>query len=102
MNDTERMSTLHEEQERGRRAAELLEHPLLRDALEAIEAEVIGQWKACPARDAEGKEALWQLMKTADKFRGLLTGHIEAGKLATLNLKRYEEKRGLRDILRRA
>jgi hypothetical protein len=102
MTDTDRMSALHEEQERGRRASELLSNELLQDALKAIEAEVIEQWKACPARDAEGKEALWQLMKTADKFRGLLTGHIEAGKLAAANLKRYEEKRGLRDILRRA
>jgi hypothetical protein len=102
MNDTERMSTLHDEQERGRRAAELLSNELLRDALDAIKREVQAQWLSCPARDSEGKEALWQLAKTAEKFEGLLTGHIEAGKLATLNLKRYEEKRGLRDILRRA
>lgn len=101
MNDTDRMSALHDEQERGRRAAELLSNELLQDALKAIEAEVIEQWKACPARDAEGKEALWQLMKTAEKFKVLLTGHIEAGKLATLNLKRYEERRGLRAILGR-
>jgi len=86
--------------ERGRRAAELLEHPLLVEALAAIEAEVVQQWEQCPARDSEGKECLWQLMKTSKKFRGLLNGYIQSGKLATENLRRIEEPRkGLSGLL---
>ncbi len=65
--------TPHDDVERGRQAAELLAHPLMAEALAAIEAEVVQQWEQCPARDMEGKEALWQLMKTGKKFRGLLT-----------------------------
>lgn len=90
------------EQMRGHRASDLLENDLLQEALSAIEAEVVEQWAACPARDKDGKEALWQLMKTAQKFRAILTGYVETGKLATEQLKRFEEKRGLRDILKRA
>lgn len=92
---------LNEQMHRGHRASELLENTLLQDALNAIEREVVEQWTACPARDAEGKEALWQLMKTAQKFRAILTGYIETGKLASDTLKRFEEKKGLRDMLRR-
>jgi len=91
---------LHEDQERGRRAAELLEHPLLLEALAAIESEVVSQWEACPTRDKEGKEACWQLMKTSKKFRSMLTGYVQSGKLAAENIRHMEEQRGgLRGLL---
>ena len=94
---------LIDEQTRGRRAEELLADDLLQEALAAIDAEIVLQWEQCPARDAEGKEALWQLLKTSKKFRNVLTGYIETGKLATEQLKRYEQgKRGLRDLFRAA
>lgn len=90
-----------EQQQRGHQAAMLLDNGLLKDALDSIEKEVVEQWAACPARDAEGKEALWQLMKTAQKFRAILTGHIQNGKLATEQLARFEEKKKFRDYLKR-
>ena len=87
---------------RATQARLLMENQMLQDALKAIESEVVEQWTACPARDTEGKEALWQLMKTAQKFRAILIGHIETGKLATAQLAKFEEKRTFRDILKRA
>lgn len=83
---------LRVEQERGSNAFSLMENELLREALDAIDAEVMEQWIDCPARDKEGKEALWQLIKTSRKFRSILTGYIETGKLATEQLKRYEKE----------
>lgn len=91
-----------EEQHRGQRAQMLLQDELLAEALDAIESEVIAQWEQCPARDAEGKEALWQLYKTAKKFRHILAGYVETGKLATEQLKRFEEPRGLRRLFKSA
>ncbi len=81
------------EQARGQHAQRLLEDELLQAALQALESAVIEQWEQCPARDAEGKEALWQLYKTSKKFRNLLVGYVETGKLATEQLKRFEESR---------
>ena len=83
---------LRAEQDKGAHAMSLLENELLREALDAIDAEVMEQWIDCPARDKEGKEALWQLIKTSRKFRSILTGYIETGKLATEQLKRYEKE----------
>jgi len=83
---------LRVEQERGSNAFSLMENELLREALDAIDAEVMEQWIDCPARDKEGKEALWQLIKTSRKFRSILTGYIESGKLATEQIKRYEKE----------
>ncbi len=93
--------TPEQEAHRGQEAELLLRNDLLREALDAIDAEVVKQWQDCPARDKDGKEALWQLMKTAQKFRRILTGHIETGKLARENLRRHEASR-LRGLLRRA
>lgn len=89
---------LLEQQTRGQISQSLLENELLNEALDSIEREVVEQWEACPARDAEGKEALWQLMKTSKKFRRLLEGYVQNGKLATEQLKHFEEKRGLRKL----
>jgi len=86
------MSDLRADQDKGIHAMSLLENELLQEALDAIDAEVMEQWIACPARDKEGKEALWQLIKTSRKFRSILTGYIESGKLATEQLKRYEKE----------
>lgn len=90
---------LRAEQDRGIAAQALLDNELLDEALSAIDREVMEQWIDCPARDKEGKEALWQLIKTSRKFRSVLNGYIDTGKLATEQLKRYE-KPGFIDRLR--
>ncbi len=89
-----------DQQTRGQYAQQLLDSALLKEALDAIEKEVLDQWVACPARDKEGKEALWQLIKTSRKFREILIGYINTGKLATANLKRFEEQSALRRMFR--
>jgi len=83
---------LRAQQDKGHLAFSLAENELLNEALDAIDKEVMEQWIDCPARDKEGKEALWQLIKTSRKFRSILTGYIETGKLATEQLKRYEKE----------
>jgi hypothetical protein len=86
---------------RGQEAARLIESDVLAEALTAIESEVIEQWEKCPARDAEGKEALWQLYKTSKKFRGLLLGYVETGKLAADRIKLQKERSLLGRVLQR-
>ena len=79
----------------------LLDSEVLKEALAAIEGAVIEQWEACPARDAEGKEALWQLYKTSKKFRGLLLGYVETGKLAADRIRLQKERGLMGRVLRR-
>lgn len=90
---------LRAEQDRGIAARMLLDNELLAEALDAIDREVMEQWIDCPARDKEGKEALWQLIKTSRKFRDLLRGYIDTGKLATEQLRRFEKDSLLRRIV---
>lgn len=92
------MTDLMSEVDKGRLALSLSENELLNEALDALDKEVMEQWIECPARDKEGKEALWQLIKTSRKFRSILTGYIESGKLATEQLKRFEKESKLSRI----
>jgi len=81
------------DQDRAQQAKDLLNNPLLKEALEAIQAEVVKNWSEAPVRDEEGKEILWRLYKSSQKFSAVLQGYIESGKLATEQLK--PEKPGL-------
>lgn len=85
--------------DRGQRAQMLLDDSVLNEALDAIEREVVDQWADCPARDKEGKEALWQLLKTSKKFRALLLGYVETGRFEANQFKRHD-KPGVIDRLR--
>lgn len=99
MTDTDLLA----QQTKGQLSQSLLENELLLEALAAIEKEVIDQWEACPARDVEGKETLWQLYKVSKKFRSVLQGYIETGKLASEQLKHLEARRSkLRSLFRAA
>ncbi len=89
-----------DERDRGTEAQRLLDNDLLNEALAAIESEVLRQWEDCPTRDKEGRETIWLLYKTTKKFRRLLTGYVEVGKLAQENLRRIEEGR-LKGLIRR-
>lgn len=88
MNDSEQ--ELHGQVIRAEKARLLLESDLLKEALDSIEKEVVTAWGNTPARDKEGKEQLWQLYKTAQKFRGLLIGYIETGRLAQSRLDTFK------------
>lgn len=92
-------SDLVRDEVRGHNAAMLLDNELLKEVLAAIDSEVMEQWINCPARDKDGKEALWQLIKTSRKFKDILTGYIETGKLATENMKAFEQRSLLRRVL---
>lgn len=72
------------DQRRGDLAQALLENEVLQMALDVIEREVIALWEQTPVRDREGKEELWRLYKTSKKFRGVLLGYVQAGKLERL------------------
>lgn len=76
---------------RAKLAADLLGNDVLKQALDVIENEIVELWGDCPTRDKEGKEELWRLYKTAKKFRGVLTGYVQAGKLPRLQATPFEK-----------
>lgn len=69
---------------RAAQAAELLENPLLVEALAAFDKEVIEAWKTSPARDQEGREKLFLMLQARQKFEAHLQSLVNTGKLLSL------------------
>ncbi len=91
------MTTLDQRLHLGQQAKDLLDNEAFIAAFEATEKEVIDQWTNSPARDAEGREKLWQYLMLLRKVRANLQTTLETGKLAQLEL---AHKRTLMDRAR--
>ena len=85
-------SRLLAEQERARQAQELAEHPLFKESLATYRKRLMTQWAESPARDTEGREKLWLMLKTAEAVERHLVELMETGKLASIQL---EQRRSL-------
>jgi hypothetical protein len=81
----------------GDQAKLVLENEAFNQALNDIEAEITESWENSPARDQEGREQLWQLLKLAGKLRANLQTRLETGMLARIQI---EEER--KTMLQRA
>lgn len=81
----------------GDRAKEVLENEAFQQAFEDIEQEVTKQWMESPARDAEGREKLWQYLMMLRKVKAQLQTTLDTGKLAKMEL---DHKRSLADRLK--
>lgn len=74
-----------EDIQRGERAALILSDDLVVGAFKAIEDNILHEWMNSPARDTEGREKLWIMRKTMDRFRAEFESHVSSGKLARAN-----------------
>jgi len=86
-----------QEIQRAEEARFLLEQPLLKQALDEIEAATIQRWEMAESKDQ--REDYWRLFKITKLFRQALQSYIETGKLAKLQIE--QEKRGISAIWRR-
>lgn len=78
--------THQDELRRGERARAILDDPLVKEARERLRAELLAAWEGSPARDAEGREALWQLLKLSDRLFGQFESLVMTGRLAAETL----------------
>lgn len=86
--------TPEQEIQRAQEAERLLAHPLLIEAFETIEKEVIEKWKQSPARDGDGREKLWLTLKLLHRVRTHLESVVSSGKLAQMKLRDRLKSRG--------
>lgn len=91
--------TRDEEIRRGDRAASLMGDDLMQEVFGAIELEQITAWRNSPARDAEGREKIYQFVKMLDSIRSHLQNMVDAGKMAQSVI---ETEQKLREAQRRS
>lgn len=89
---------LRSEVNRGAEARAILDHDLVKSAFEAIEAYHLHSIRTSKAGDSASREEAYQMLRTLDQFKGLLTRVMETGKLAAATLAtRAANERALRD-----
>lgn len=78
----QRKQHLEAELARSREAQAIVEAPLYRESMTKMKQGIIDKWAACPARDTEGREWLWQHYQVALKFEETFIEIMNTGKLA--------------------
>ena len=86
------METLEKKVYDAARAREVLENETFQRAFDDIRQEYAQAWINSPARDPEGREKLYWMVKLTDKLQATLTGMLTDGKMAQIELERQEEK----------
>lgn len=80
---------LHERMYDGEQAKQVLENPAFAKAFQDIKTEYTQVWMNSPARDVEGREKLYLMLKQVEKLQLTLTAAMEDGKMAQLQME-YE------------
>lgn len=80
------MDRTEEEIARGDRARQLLQDETLQEAFSTIEREYTEKWLSSPARDAEGREKLYLMVKTLHRLKSELLTVMETGQIARATL----------------
>lgn len=70
----------------GERAREVLDNEAFTGAFETIRQEYTEAWMNSPARDAEGREKLYLMMRLTDKLQSTLEAKLTDGKIAAREL----------------
>jgi predicted nucleic acid-binding protein len=98
---SEDRNRLRNETQRGEDARRVIESPAFQEALQALKTQIVDEWAKAPIRDIEGQRLLLQLHKLAHKFEALLTGMVETGKLAQVNIDAERDENTAQKLFRR-
>ena len=76
-------------------AKRIMDDPMVKEALQAIEDGIIEAWKDLPLRDVEGREHMHRMLHAKRKFEAVFASHLMNGQLAAAELKAEEERKSL-------
>jgi len=68
--------------DRARRAQSLLNDPLIKEAFETLEKDLLDTWKQSGTSDKETRESLWLATRLLDRLHIHLQSILETGQMA--------------------
>lgn len=86
-----------EEMRRGTQARAIMDNPLWHEAWENLEQTILNAWRESPTRDEEGREALWVMLKVAERVKGHIKTVLETGQMAEMQIADLRKRRERRD-----
>lgn len=98
---TEKKDRLRSDSQRGANARLVIENEAYQEAMKLLQQQIVDEWGRCPVRDAEGQKLLLQLHKLSKKFEALLSGMVETGRLAQMELDAERDESSARKLFRR-
>lgn len=81
----------HKDMARGAQAEALLSNELVVEAFETLERAYLKAFKESAAREAAGREELYRLLHSMERFRGHFKAIVDGGKIAQDALKQIAE-----------
>ncbi len=84
--DTEDISNA-EDMQRGDRARELLDNPVLMEIFDRLEQDYLTAWKSSRLPEVHARERLWQAVQIVGIVRSSLTALVADGELAAAHVK---------------
>lgn len=84
---------------RGGLARDILENAIYLESFELVKQELTTAWETSPAKDTEGRENLYKMLRLLQKLKAVMQTTMETGKLAQTEL-RYQQT--VADKLQRA
>ena len=94
-NKEEQEAQYRKERELGEQARRILDDPMYQNAFQTVGQGIVDKWKSSPARDPEGREALWNMLHLLNTVHKVFEETLTTGKLAEKSLTEIE-KRGRR------
>lgn len=82
---------LRQDRERGLRAQHVMDNPLVKEALDTIRNHITTEWQNSKAKDKEGREEAWKMLKVVNEFERFFVNIMATGKMASQEISRLEQ-----------
>ena len=90
--------TLQAQEERGRQAQELLNHPLIQEAFIKLKGDIIHQFNKTELEDEKKRDNLWRQGQLLDKLEANFIAIVKTGEHAKISLLENAKHR-LRNVI---
>lgn len=73
---------------KGRKALEILDNEIMKEAFEALESHYINEWKSSKIDDEVKREKAYARMSVLADFKAQLQSYVDTGKIASKQLEK--------------
>ena len=76
-------------EEKERRARELVNDPLLKEAFDVLKEDLMNRWNHSGSTDLQARESIWLAMRLLDRIHGHINSIVETGHMAKIMDKQH-------------
>lgn len=85
--------SLEQDAARGKRAREILDDPVFKEAIKGVRDSLHEKWEQSPMRDAEGRETIRSVLEGVKLLEKCLAVYADSGRISAETLEMERRKR---------